>query len=69
MFNRTIQLDVVKKDKKSPTEEVVSVDDAVSYAAIADVAVRNIAEHAITVIGTYMLFDTIRKIAVNRLSK
>lgn len=65
--NRAIEMKLVKQTK-SPIDEDVPEDLAVSYAAIADVAAANAAKHAINVIVTYMVADTIRKVVINRLT-
>jgi hypothetical protein len=68
MFNRTIQLDVVKKNKKE-INEPVSEENAISQVAIADVVFANASRQFALLVGTYLILDTVRKIAVNRLSK
>jgi hypothetical protein len=68
MFNRTIQLDVVKKNKKE-INELVSEENAINQVAIADVVFANASRQFALLVGTYLILDTVRKIAVNRLSK
>lgn len=70
MFNRTIQLDVVKKSKKvHDTAPEDAGYNAEEIAQMANDSAYNLAFLAVKVMGSYMLFDTVRKIAVNRLSK
>jgi hypothetical protein len=70
MFGRTIQLDVVKKNVKGEAAPMKDAEyDASVYVAAAVVAARQIAFITVSGIAAYMVFDTTRKIAVNRLSK
>ena len=70
MFNRTIQLDVVKKVKKNRNQELEEAGyNAYEIADMVNQTAYNACFLAVKVIGSYMIFDTIRKIAVNRLSK
>jgi hypothetical protein len=70
MFNRTIQLDVVKKNVKGQAAPTNADERDVSvYVAAAVVAAREIAVVVVAGVAVGMFFDTARKIAVNRLSK
>lgn len=70
MFNRTIQLDVVKKNVKGDAaNQETGNGDISAHIASAVVAGKQISDLTLKVVGTYMVLDTIRKIAVNRLSK
>jgi hypothetical protein len=69
MFKRTIELNVVKKSKNRDETAEEPVYTAEDYANMVSQGAHNAAFLAVKIVGSYMLLDTVRKIAVNRLSK
>lgn len=69
MFNRTIQLNVVKKSKKDETasdEHELTIQD---YSAAARKILDGGTMRVMKMVTAYIALDTARKIVVNRLSK
>ena len=69
MFKRTIQLNVVKKSKNRDETAEEPVYTAEDYANMVSQGANKAAFLTVKIVGSYMLLDTVRKIAVNRLSK
>lgn len=70
MFNRTIEVGLVKKSKKNREDAMEEAGySAEEITERVDQTANTLCFLTITVVGSYMLFDTVRKIAVNRLSK
>lgn len=69
MFKRTIELNVVKKSKKSETdsnEHELTIQD---YSAAARKILNGGSVRIMKMVAAYVALDTARKIAVSRLSK
>lgn len=68
MFKRTIQLDVVKK-ARNKVDELNDYEDGIDRIAIYGAAFERAVFQVAKVVAAYMVLDTVRKIAVNKLSK
>lgn len=69
MFERKIQVGLVKENKKAMSSKEESIPTFQVYTANAVVVLQTLGENATKMMVTYMFADTIRKIAVSRLSK
>jgi len=69
MFNRTVQLDVVKKTRKNETQDQEDPVEKYNRLVYISAAVNNTIFQVTKVVAAYMVLDATRKIVVNRLSK
>jgi len=68
MFNRTVQLDFVKKPRKDEQDTDKEQSDY-DRAIIIGAAVSTVFSKITNLVAAYVVLDTTRKIVVNRLSK
>jgi hypothetical protein len=69
MFKRKLEMRVVKDTKPGETNIVLVKPDMKEVTQAVKTAVVGTGFVALELMGTYMVLDTVRKIAVNRLSK
>jgi hypothetical protein len=69
MFKREIKVSMVKPSKSADQSTTASEPMVQVYTANAMAVLQTVGENATRMMVSYMICDTIRKIAINRLSK
>lgn len=65
MFNRAIQMKIVKTNKKTEKDsDQTPTTTTAEYVQIARETGRDVAVAAVAIIGTYVVLDTLRKVTI-----